>query len=144
MAGRYSCNALVAGHAVILVDTSVWIDLFAGRDLPHVRKLESAIAADEELCICGVIMTEVLQGIRDDKNFSSTLRILQDLIYLPETIDTFVRAAKIYRTLRKQGKTIRNPVDCIISSVCLQHGAFILHNDRDFDHIAEAFDLQKV
>ena len=129
---------------MILVDTSVWIDLFAGRDVPHVRKLESAIAKEEDLCICGVIMTEVLQGIREDKNFSSTLHILQDLIYLPETIDTFVQAAKIYRILRKQGKTIRNSVDCIISSVCLQHGACILHNDRDFDHIAEAFHLQKV
>jgi predicted nucleic acid-binding protein len=129
---------------VILVDTSVWIDLFAGRDLPHVRELERAIAEDEDLCICGVIMTEVLQGIRDDGDFSRTLHILQDLIYLPETVETHVRAAQIYRALRKRGKTIRNPVDCIISAICLEYGAFILHNDRDFDHVASLFHLQKV
>jgi hypothetical protein len=128
---------------VILVDTSVWIDLFAGRDLPHVRELERVIAEDEDLCICGVIMTEVLQGIRENEDFSRTLHILQDLIYLPETVETHVRAAQIYLALRKRGKTIRNPVDCTISAICLEHGAFILHNDRDFDHVSSLFHLQK-
>jgi predicted nucleic acid-binding protein len=129
---------------MILVDTTVWIDLFAGRNLAHVKKLEMAIEAGEDICTCGVVMTEVLQGIREDEAFHQTLKIMEDLIYLPETVETFIKAAQIYRTLRKRGKTIRNPVDCIIAAVCILHGAFILHNDRDFGHIADIFPLQSI
>jgi len=48
----------------------------------------------------------------------------------------FVRAAKLYRSLRKSGVTIRKPVDCMIASVAIEHHIRLLHNDRDFDYIA--------
>jgi predicted nucleic acid-binding protein len=51
---------------VILVDTSVWIDFFAGRDARHVSKLEQLIRANENLALCGIVLTEILQGIADD------------------------------------------------------------------------------
>lgn len=52
---------------MILVDTSVWIDFFAGRDLPHVQMLEQLIQADADLALCGIILTKVLQSIANDK-----------------------------------------------------------------------------
>ena len=75
---------------MILVDTSVWIDLFAGRDSPHVKALELLVTNREDLCICGVILAEVLQGIKDDKEYNQTNSILSNLIFLPMTRDTFV------------------------------------------------------
>ena len=125
-----------------LVDTSVWIDFLAARNIPQVAALELFIAQREDLCLCGVILTEVLQGIRDDKQHKQTESVLSSLIYLPMVQSTFLVAANIYRTLRSRGITIRNSVDCMIAAVCIEHKADLLHNDRDFDYIADVFDLQ--
>jgi predicted nucleic acid-binding protein len=128
---------------VIVVDTSVWIDYFAGKDTRGSIDLKNAIGNAEDLCICGVIITEVLQGIRDDSDFGTVCRILEELLYLSQEKSTHLLAATIYRSLRKHGKTIRKPIDCIIAAVCIEHSALLLHNDRDFDNIAGYFPLQR-
>ena len=125
-----------------VVDTSVWIDLFAGRDRPHVTVLESLIERREDICICGVILAEALQGIRDDKEYSEAESMLAHLIFLPMTRETFLLAANIYRNLRLRGITIRNSVDCMIAAVCIEHKAALLHNDRDFDLIGAHSELE--
>lgn len=127
---------------IVLVDTTVWIDFFAGRNEPHVAKLQELIENEEDLSLCGVILAEVLQGIRSDTNFVKTKEYLDDLIFLPMRHATFVRATEIYRSLRKKGITIRKPVDCMIASVAVEHNIHLLHNDRDFDHIAKHFGLR--
>lgn len=127
-----------------LVDTSVWIDFFAGRDTTRVAALESLVDEREDLCTCGVILTEVLQGIRDDKQHKQTESVLSNLIYLPMDRSTFLLAANIYRGLRSRGITIKNSVDCMIAAVCIEHEAHLLHNDRDFHCIADIFGLRVV
>jgi len=127
-----------------LVDTSVWIDFFAARNTAQVAMLESLIDQKEDLCLCGVVLTEVLQGIRDDKQHKQTESVLSSLILLPMDQSTFLLAANIYRTLRSRGITMRNSVDCMIAAVCIEHKAHLLHNDRDFDYISDVFALQVV
>jgi predicted nucleic acid-binding protein len=127
---------------MVLVDTTVWIDFFADRGEPHVAALEKFIEIEEDLCLCGVILAEVLQGIRSDEDDIKTKDYLDDLIFLPMGQATFVRAAEVYRSLRKKGVTIRKPVDCMIASVAIEHDIPLLHNDRDFDHIAMHSELR--
>ena len=127
---------------MILVDTSVWIDFFAGRDRPHVAKLERLILADEDLALCGIIVTEILQGIADDAAYRRIRRRLGPLIMLPMPDTVFVEAANIYRKLRKKGITIRKSNDCIIAATALEHRCALLHNDRDFLPISEHLRLQ--
>jgi predicted nucleic acid-binding protein len=122
---------------VILVDTSVWIDFFAGRELPHVAKLEQSILDDEDLALSGIILTEILQGIPDDTTYRRVRRYLSALIMLPMPESVFVRAAELYRKLRKQGITIRKTNDCIIAATAIEHHCQLLHNDKDFAHIAK-------
>jgi len=129
---------------MVLVDTSVWIDFFAGRNLPHVRRLESLLAKGEDLCICGIVLTEILQGIRADATYRRTRAYLEALLFLPMDREVFLRAAEIYRLLRKRGITVRKPVDCMISSVAIEHDVGLLHNDRDFVPIAEHCGLQAI
>jgi hypothetical protein len=121
---------------MVLVDTTVWIDFFTGRNEPHAAMLQELIENEEDLSICGVILTEVLQGIRSDADFAKTKEYLNDLIFLPMRQTTFLRAAEIYRSLRKKGISIRKPVDCMIASVAMEYDIDLLHNDRDFDSIA--------
>lgn len=127
-----------------VVDTSVWIDLFAGRDTPQVTFLESVIERKEDICICGVILTEVLQGIRDEKEYSDTESMLANLLFLSMSRETFLLAATIYRALRARGLTIRNSVDCMIAAVCIENEIRLLHNDRDFDLLAAHSELEVV
>jgi predicted nucleic acid-binding protein len=122
---------------MVLVDTTVWIDFFADRNEPHVAALQELIEKEEDLCLCGIILAEVLQGIRSDADFVETKDYFDDLIFLPMRQTTFVQAAEVYRSLRKRGVTIRKPVDCMIASVAIEHDIRLLHNDRDFDYIAK-------
>jgi hypothetical protein len=129
---------------VILVDTSVWIDFFAGRDQPHVAVLEQSILDDEDLALCGIILTEILQGIADDATHRRVRRYLGPLILLPMPERVFVRAADIYRKLRKTGITIRKSNDCIIAATALEHHCQLLHKDKDFSPITDHYSLKIV
>ncbi len=126
---------------MILVDTSVWIDFFAARDLPHVVRLEQLILDNEDLALCGIILTEILQGIGDDSSYRRVRRYLGPLIMLPMPEIVFIRAADIYRKLRKSGITLRKTNDCIIAATALEHGCTLLHNDKDFMPIGKHFPL---
>jgi predicted nucleic acid-binding protein len=127
---------------MVLVDTTVWIDFFADRSEPHVAALQKLIEIEEDLCLCGIILAEVLQGIRSDEDYILTKNYLDDLIFLHMRQATFIRAAEVYRSLRKRGVTIRKPVDCMIASVAIEHDIPLLHNDRDFDYIAKHSNLR--
>lgn len=127
---------------MVLVDTTVWIDFFADRSEPHVAALEKLIQNEEDLCLCGIILAEVLQGIRSEEDYIKTKDYLDDLVFLPMQQATFIRAAEVYRSLRKRGVTIRKPVDCMIASVAIEHDIPLLHNDRDFDYMAKYSNLK--
>jgi predicted nucleic acid-binding protein len=116
-----------------LVDASVWIDFFTGRSTPQVCELERLVAEGSLVYTCGVILTEVLQGIRDDAEYRATLARFDDLVFLPMRRQMFVAAAEMYRLLRRRGITIRKSVDCMIAAVAIEHDLPLLHNDRDFD-----------
>jgi predicted nucleic acid-binding protein len=118
---------------MVLVDSTVWIDFFRGKATVEVGEVERLLGEGEDVCTCGVVLTEVLQGIREDDDYRRALSRFERLLLLPMSRETFVRAAELYRSLRRRGITIRKPVDCMIASVCLEHGAALLHNDRDFD-----------
>jgi len=120
---------------MILVDTTVWIDFFAARSLPHVVALETIIKRRENICICGIILAKVLQGIRQDTEFRKTRDLFNTLILLPMPYTVFLRSADIYRKLRKIGITIRKPLDCMIASVAIENDIPLLHNDKDFQPI---------
>jgi predicted nucleic acid-binding protein len=127
---------------MVLIDTTVWIDFFRGNDTPQVDVLEKLIAEEADICTCGIIMMEVLQGIRSDTDYKTTRSHFNTLIYLPADRNTFISGARIYRTLRQKGITIRKPVDCLIASIALENDVPLLHNDRDFDQITEYVGLK--
>lgn len=129
---------------MILVDTTVWVDLFAGKSTPHAELLEQSLAGGGDVCTCGVILTEVLQGIRADEEYGRTLARFDALLYLPMDRQTFIGAAELYRRLRHRGITIRKPVDCMIAAVTIRHDVMLLHNDRDFDPIEKHCGLKVV
>ena len=129
---------------MVIVDTTVWVDFFTDRPEPHVAVLESSIERKDDICICGIILTEVLQGIREEKDYKKTKDLFDKLIFLPMAHASFIKAAEIYRSLRRKGITIRKPLDCMIASVAIEHDVPLLHNDRDFDLIEKHCGLKSV
>ena len=129
---------------MVLVDTTVWIDFFGDQPLPHVAALQRLIEDDEDLCVCGVILAEVLQGIRADADYRRTKDYFESLILMPMRRTTYEMSAELYRSLRKKGITIRKPIDCMIAAVAIEHDLPLLHNDRDFDGISKHSKLKSV
>jgi len=127
---------------MVLVDTTVWIDFFAARSSGHVDALENLIINREDICICGIVLTEVLQGIRKDSEFKKTRDLFNKLLFLPMPYPVFLKASEIYRRLRRKGITIRKSVDCMIASVALENDIPLLHNDKDFEAIEEHYGLK--
>ncbi|MDF1526246.1 MAG: PIN domain nuclease [bacterium] len=121
---------------MILVDTSVWVDFLKGANSPHRRILHNLIKEDADISITDIILTEILQGIKNDRDFKSAKDYLLEFpIYVPRGIETYIMAAQLYRDCRKKGKTVRKTVDCIIAAVCIENGLMLLHKDADFDFI---------
>ncbi len=120
---------------MILVDTTVWIDFFNGGDSKQVSRLVHLIEKRDEICICGVILTEILQGIKNSSEYKQVEDLLDSLLFIEMTKDTFILAADIFRSLRLRGITVRKTLDCMIAAIAIEHSATLLHIDRDFDPI---------
>jgi predicted nucleic acid-binding protein len=121
---------------LILVDTSVWVDFLRGTNSPERRALHALIEREEDLALTGIVLTEVLQGVKSDKDFRELQGYLLEFpFFQPDSVETYLHAARIYRDCRKKGKTVRKTVDCIIAAVCIEHGLTLLHKDSDFSRI---------
>lgn len=124
---------------MILVDTSVWIDL-----LGKARKFRFEPEQWLQVATCNIVVQEVLQGISNDL---AARRIQESLLALPRLsdptpIELHLEAAEIYRRGRQKGYTIRSAADCLIASVAIRNQIPVLHQDRDFEVIARYTGLQ--
>ena len=130
---------------MILVDTSVWIDFFRGEDSKECLALQHLLANESDISITEIIFTEILQGIRQDKDF---IRVRDFLYEIPLATDkglqTYLAAAEIYRNCRKKGKTVRKTVDCLIAAICIENDRALLHKDSDFNQIASCSALKSI
>lgn len=121
---------------MILVDTSVWVDFLRDKKSVQRQVLHRLIEEEEDISITEIILTEILQGIRNDRDFQTVKDYLLEFpIYMPKGIETYLKAAEIYRTCKRKGKTVRKTVDCIIAAICIENNLTILHKDSDFDLI---------
>ncbi len=118
---------------MVLIDATVWIDFFAGPSLPQVKALENLLENRDNLCICGIISTEVLQGIRMDSEFKRTEDLFSNLIFLAACHSVFLRSGGIYRSLRHRGIAIKKTAARIIASVALENDIALRDNGEDSD-----------
>jgi len=126
---------------VILVDTSVWIDYFNGRITPQTNALD-VLLGREPILIGDLILTEVLQGFRQDAEYRKA-RLLLDSLELRALggRQVALAAADHYRMLRRLGITPRKTIDMIIAAYCLVNALELLHCDRDFDVLEKELGL---
>lgn len=129
---------------MILVDSSVWIDYFKGTVSPQTEKLDSLLG-QQPLAIGDLILTEVLQGFDDDRDFHGARKMLTSLMVVElGGQEIAIQAAKNFRALRRLGVTVRKTIDTVIATRCIEDGYDLLHADRDFDPFARHLGLRSV
>lgn len=118
---------------MVIVDTSVLVDYLNGVTNPETEWLDLELDR-QRLGLTTIIMTEVLQGLRDEREAAAVQSALRDFAISERyEIDLAVEAARNYRQLRNAGCTVRKTVDLLIATHCIRHGHSLLHRDRDFD-----------
>lgn len=85
-----------------------------------------------------IILMEILQGFRSDRDHAAVKDILLSYQFVTEdAVPDAVGASDLYRSLKKQGVTIRKSLDCLIAYAAIKSGLPLLHKDRDFDIMAK-------
>lgn len=120
---------------MIVVDTSVWAAWFNGVNSVEVGRLDEALER-QDAGLVPVILTEVLQGFRSDRDLERARALLVRLPVLTLDVEGHVAAARLFRQLRRRGITVRGAVDCIIAQTCVAADVELLSSDRDFVAIA--------
>lgn len=128
---------------MIVVDTAIWIELLEARgtrDHLHLRRL---IERGVPIGLTDIIYCELLQGIIEEVKYRGIREVLLTYPILQVGgLRTFEHAAQIYRACRRRGFTVRNTLDCLIAAICVESGAELYQNDRDFEVIAKVQGLR--
>jgi hypothetical protein len=126
---------------VILVDSSVWVEVFRRR---RPLDLESILDFDD-VTTCLPIVQEVLQGFRDEAAYRRAREAMLSLpvVESPLGESVFVHAVELFRAARRGGITVRSSVDCLIAACAIRHDLEVLHRDRDFGALARISALRQ-
>src|SRR5665213_2766379 len=129
---------------MILVDSSVWIDYFRGTQTPQTDKLDTLLGV-EPVATGDLVLAEVLQGFRSDRDFNQGRKLLTGLPIIELAgKDIAIQAAKNFRALRAQGVTIRKTIDTLVATSCIENDLPLLYSDKDFDPFVKHLGLRTV
>lgn len=124
---------------MVLVDSSVWIDLLREMETAQTLALRELLPR-REAALAAVIYQEILQGAATPERFAKLKRYFRTLPFLnpAHPIETWEAAAELYMRCRQHGYTPRSPHDCLVARIAMEHKTPLLHDDRDFELIADA------
>ena len=126
---------------MIVVDSSVWIDFFNGISTPEVDRLDALLGVTP-LAIGDLILVEVMQGFRNERDVATARQLFRSLALLPLLGGSNPwKAADNYRQLRRKGITVRKTIDGIIATACIEANLPLLFSDRDFQPYVEHLGL---
>ncbi len=127
---------------MIVVDSSVWIDFFNGVCTPEVERLDALLGVTP-VAIGDLILVEVVQGFRREKDVATARQLFRSLVPLPMLgARNAWTSAENYRELRRRGITVRKTIDGIIATACIEANLPLLFSDRDFQPYVEHLGLE--
>lgn len=128
---------------MIVVDSSVWIDYFAGAINPETERLERLIGT-QPVAAGDLILTEVLQGFRAERDYQVAKALFEHVtLFEMLGVDMAIQSAGNFRALRKRGITIRKTADVIIATFCIDKRLPLLFRDKDFMPFVEHLGLEQ-
>ena len=127
---------------MILVDTSVWIEILKDKTGRKARGFKRTIG-DEPYVLSRFNQLELLQSAKNKKEWDLLDTYLSTQIYLETSDNTWSAAARIYFDLMRKGLAVHSPIDCCIAQLAIENGAILLHRDNDFVNIAKVCPLMQ-
>ncbi len=129
---------------MVLVDSSVWINYFNGKNTWQTEILDQMLL-QIPLFTGDLILTEVLQGFRKDKQYNKAKEIMSILdCKQMGGYEIAVKSVENYRLLRKNGITVRKTIDVIIGTFCINENIPLLHADKDFEPMVKYLNLKSI
>lgn len=114
----------------LFLDTSVIVALLRGRDLPETDGITGAVRGGDA-CYNGIVVTELLSGVRNKKMGRQVAKITLALGFLPLEYEDFRSAGKLRSRLLSDGLRMSTP-DALIAAHVLRHNLKLLTLDAFF------------
>lgn len=119
----------------VLIDTSVWVQALRRKAHRPLTDAVRQVILERRGATTGMIMLELLGGVRTEKEYAEFSDELGALHYLP-TDSAWSEAWRLSFALRRQGVTAPS-ADLLIASVAITHQCVLLHADEHFTLIAK-------
>jgi predicted nucleic acid-binding protein len=127
----------------MLVDTSAWIEWLRATGSPPDRILTLAFERGDPLFITGVVVQEILNGARDERQLAELQQLLATCHWFePVYPETYQHAANLFRRCRSAGRSVRGTMDCLIAAIALERNVEVLAHDRDFGTLSDVCGLR--
>jgi predicted nucleic acid-binding protein len=120
---------------VILVDTSAWVEFFRGRGELALRVDE--LLLEDEVALCGPILTELRRGLRSPQERKKVLPLLAGCHTLDSPSDVWSEAGDLGYYLARRGCSA-STLDLLIAVHSLAHSVPLLTRDSDFSSMRKA------
>jgi predicted nucleic acid-binding protein len=96
---------------MVIVDTTVWVAYLRAVRSPETDWLDAEMDR-QRLGLTDLILCEVLQGVRADRQFAAVrAQLFKFELFSTAGSDLAIQAAQNYRQLRAQGYTVRRTID---------------------------------
>lgn len=119
----------------VLVDTSIWIDYFKQGDSETAQTLSDLLKADQ-VVTAGVVIAELLQGAKSDKQVKELESLYEALPVLLESEKTWLDIGKMARSLRESG-IIAPLTDLLLAQLAIENNCQLFSRDHHFDQIPD-------
>ncbi len=116
----------------ILVDTTIWIEFF--RQGSKIGEPLEGLLVENGIWTCGIVLFEILQGIKSEGEKSKILTLLAGLPYVEMTKALWQKAAVLSASLRKRGVSL--PLsDIFIATIAIENDLSVFTLDNHFAQI---------
>jgi len=126
----------------VLIDSSAWIEALRPDGDVRYREMVDRLLSENVAATCEIVIAEVLQGARDEREKRELAEDLSALHRL-DMNGVGERAGEIALKLRKQGQRIPT-TDLVIAATAAVHEAAILHRDGHLVLAAQASGIESV
>jgi predicted nucleic acid-binding protein len=130
----------------ILVDTSIWslsLRRQSANDRAEVKRLQEIILSGEKIYTAGIILQEILQGIKDNNQFNKLKSHFEAFSLISPGADTYIYAATLFNKCRRSGIQLTT-IDCLIASIAIQYDCYLFTADGDFSLIPQIAPLRLI
>ena len=127
-----------------IFDTSVWIDFSKGIKSSGTILLKKYLNENiTALYLTPTVIQEFLMGLRTENDFMTYKRYFETLnIFELDWKTVSISSAKLFFDLKKKVVTIKKSTDCLIAQIAIDNNTLLVHNDSDFDFIAQNSELR--